>query len=72
MGIIKKLQTINTGEGVVKRKPFYTGGGNLNWYSYYREQRWDSLKTKNDPATIWPYNLIPGHISGENNNMIQC
>ena len=29
------LQTINTGEGVVKREPSYTVGGNANWYSQY-------------------------------------
>ena len=38
MGIIKKLQTINTGEGMEKRKPSHTSGGDLNWYSYYGEQ----------------------------------
>ena len=27
----KSLQTINTGEGVEKREPSYTVGGNVNW-----------------------------------------
>jgi len=44
MGIIKKLQTINTGEGMEKRKPSYNGGGSLNWYSYYRDQHGDPSK----------------------------
>ena len=30
MAIIKKSQTINTGEGVEKREPSYTVGGNVN------------------------------------------
>ena len=30
MAIIKNLQTINAGEGVEKRKPSYTVGGNVN------------------------------------------
>ena len=50
----KILQTINSGEGVEKREPFYTVGGNVNWYSHYGEQYGDSLRTKNrapyDPA----------------------
>ena len=37
-----------------KREPFYTVGGNVNWYSHYGEQYGDSLRTKNraphDPA----------------------
>jgi len=30
MAIIKNLQTINAGEGVEKREPSYTDGGNAN------------------------------------------
>ena len=30
MAIIKNLQTINAGEGVEKREPSYTVGGNAN------------------------------------------
>ena len=30
MAIIKSLQTINAGEGVEKREPSYTVGGNAN------------------------------------------
>ena len=40
----KYLQTINAGEGVGKRQPSYTVGGNVNWYSYYGEQYGGSLK----------------------------
>ena len=40
----KTLQTINAGEGVEKREPFYTIGGNVNWYSHYGEQYGGSLK----------------------------
>ena len=38
----KSLQAINAGEGVEKREPSYTAGGNANWYS--GEQCGDSLK----------------------------
>ena len=40
----KNLQTINAGEDVDKRKPSYTVGGNINWYSHYGEQYGDSFK----------------------------
>ena len=33
-----RLQTINSGEGLEKREPFYTIGGKVNWYSHYGEQ----------------------------------
>ena len=35
--IALSLQTINAGEGVEKREPSYTVGGNVNWYSHYGE-----------------------------------
>ena len=45
MAIIKKnLQTINSGESVENREPFYTVDGNVNWYSHYGEQYGDSLR----------------------------
>ena len=37
MTLSKNLQTINAGEGVEKREPSYTVGGNVNWYSHYGE-----------------------------------
>ena len=40
----KSLQTINAGEGVEKREPSYTVGGNANKYSHYGEQCGDSFK----------------------------
>ena len=47
MIIIKKknLQTINAGEDVEKKEPYYSASGNVNWYSYYGEQYGDSLKS---------------------------
>ena len=45
MAAIQSLQAINTGEGVEKREPSYTVGGNANQYSHYGEQCGDSLKT---------------------------
>ena len=44
MAIIKKLQIINAGEGVEKRKPSYTVGGYVNWYSHFGEQDGGFLK----------------------------
>ena len=35
---LKTLQTINAGEGVEKREPSYTVGGNVSWCSHYGEQ----------------------------------
>ena len=40
----KSLQTINAGEGVEKREPSCTVGGNANWYRHYGEQYGDSFK----------------------------
>ena len=40
----KSLQTINAGEGVEKREPSCTVGGNANQYSHYGEQCENSLK----------------------------
>ena len=40
----KNLQTTNAGEGVEKRGPSCTVGGNVNWYSHYGEQYGGSLK----------------------------
>ena len=38
------LQTINAEEGVEKREPSCTVGGNVNRYSHYGEQYGGSLK----------------------------
>ena len=38
------LKTINAGEDVEKREPPYIVDGNVNWYSYYREQYRGSLR----------------------------
>ena len=42
--IIKSLHIRNAGEVVEKREPSYPVGGNVNWYSYLREQYGGSLK----------------------------
>ena len=41
---IQKSTSINAGEGVEKREPSYTVGGNASKYSHYEEQCGDSLK----------------------------
>jgi len=33
MALSKNLQTINAEEDVEKREPFYSVGGNVNWYN---------------------------------------
>ena len=45
MAIIKNPQTMNAGKGVKRREPFLHCGGNVNWYSHYREQHGDSFKS---------------------------
>ena len=40
----KSLQTVNAGEGVEKREPSYTVGGNVNWCSHYGKKSGGSLK----------------------------
>ena len=42
--VIKNLQTVNGEEGVEKREPSQIVGGNVNWFSHYREQYEGSLK----------------------------
>ena len=44
MAIIKKSTNNKCWEGVEKREPSYTVGGNVNWYSHYGEQYGGSLK----------------------------
>ena len=44
MAIIKNLKIINAGEGVEKRKPSYTVGGNVTWYNHYGKQYGGFLK----------------------------
>ena len=40
----KSLQTRNAREGVEKREPYYTIGGNVNWYNHYGKQYGDASK----------------------------
>ena len=44
MDISKNSKTINARDGVEKREPSYTVGGNENWYSHYGKQYAGSLK----------------------------
>ena len=38
------LQTLKAGEGMEKRDPYYTVGGNANWHIHYGEQYIGSSK----------------------------
>ena len=40
----KSLLTINAGEGVEKKEPTYTVGGNVNWFNHYGKQNGNSFK----------------------------
>ena len=40
---LKSLQITNSGEGVEKREPSYTVGGNVNWCSVWKKV-WSFLK----------------------------
>ena len=44
MAIIKSLQVTNAGEGMKKREPSYTVGGNVNWCNHYGKQYGGSSK----------------------------
>ena len=50
MAIIKK-PTNSAGEGVERREPSYTAGGNVNRYSHYEKQYRGPLKKENRAAT---------------------
>ena len=54
--LFKNLQTVNAGEGMGKREPSYVFGGNVSWYSHYREQcghKWpQTLNTAARPAAL--------------------
>ena len=59
MAIKKNPQATNAGEGMEKREPSYTAGGNINLYSHYGRHYGDSLKKKTlglkpqyDPALL--------------------
>ena len=58
--ILKNLQITNAREGVEKRKPSYTVGGNVNWCSHYGEEyRGSSKKLKScdgiQQSYCWTY-----------------
>ena len=40
----KNPQTVNAREGVERREPSCTDGGNENWYSHYGVQYWGYLE----------------------------
>ena len=67
---LKSLQTINAAEGVEKREPFYTVGGNVNWYNHCGNSMEVSQKTnpaipplviylKKMKTLIWKDTCIP-------------
>ena len=57
---LKSLQIINAGEGVKKKEPSYTVGGNVNWCSSYGKQHGGSLKKLKKVQPYDPAILLPG------------
>ena len=72
----KGLQTIDAGEGVEKREPSYTVGGNANQYSHYGEQCGDSLKNwkqnchNTQKSQCWAY--TPRKVELKETRVPQC
>ena len=60
MASIKKFTTVNAGEGVEKREPSCTVGGNVTRYSHYGKYCSGSLKKTKNRAMIWPRNSVLG------------
>ena len=54
-------------EGVKKKEPSYTVGGNVSWCSHHEKQYGGVSKTKNR-VPMWSSNPIPMHISRQNYN----
>ena len=56
---LKSLQIVNVGEGMEKRGPSNTVGGNVNWCNHYGGQHGGSLKTEKyhriQQAQFWGY-----------------
>ena len=46
MASIKDLQTVSAREGVEKKEPYYTVGGNVNWYNHCGKHMEIAQKTK--------------------------
>ena len=61
---------MNAGEGVEKREPSYTVGGNRNWYIPYGEHNGGALKSKSR-ATIWSSKDFPGGWDSEESALMQ-
>ena len=69
MVIIKSLQITIAREGVEKKEPFYTVGGNEIWYSYYENSMEVPQKTKNR-VIIWSKNPTPRNIYRQKYNYV--
>ena len=54
----KSLQITHAGQGMEKREPYYTAGGNVNWQSHFGEQYGGSLRTKIDLSSVCVYMCV--------------
>ena len=52
------IQTINAGEGVEKREPSCTVGGNVHWYSHYGEQHGSMGGVCNFLSSVSPQQIL--------------
>ena len=65
MVIIKNSTNHNAEQGVERREPTYIVGGNVNWFSHYREEYVSSLKKLKIELLYDPVTPTPGHVSRE-------
>ena len=65
MVIIKNSTNHNAEQGVERREPTHIVGGNVNWYSHYREEYVSSLKKLKTELLYDPVIPTPGHVSRE-------
>ena len=59
LAIMKSLQIINAGEGVEKREPSYTVGGDISWCILWRTV-WRLLKKRKIELPYHPVTLLLG------------
>ena len=59
----KRPQITNVGKDVEKRKPLYTAGGNVNWWSHCGKPVRRFLEKTKNRTTLWSSNVTPGYTS---------
>ena len=57
------IQTMNAGEGVEKREPSWTVGGNVYWYSHYGDQYGSVGGVCNFLGSVLPQQILKRHMN---------